>query len=102
MIAVEEDKESEKEEEPVLEQEGSNDGEEVLQLPGGTGAGEKERAAALELEIAAKLKEELARFMMELKAQGKEANDKDVEEQKSKLEKEIRAQMLKKLTEMTL
>ena len=40
MIAVEEDKESEKEEEPVLEQEGSNDGEEVLQLPGGTGAGE--------------------------------------------------------------
>jgi len=81
MIAVEEDKESEKEEEPVLEQEGSNDGTETLQLPAETGEGEKERAAALEVEIAAKLKEELARFMMELKAQGKEADDEDVEEQ---------------------
>ena len=32
--------------------------------------------------------------MVELKAQGKETNDKEVEEQKRKLEKEIRAQMI--------
>jgi hypothetical protein len=40
-----EDKESEKEEEPAGEQEGSNDGAKALQLPGETGDGDKERAA---------------------------------------------------------
>lgn len=80
MIAVEEDKESEKEEEPVIEQEGSDDGEEALKLPEGAGDAEQERAAEFEVEVESKLQGELTRFMMELKASGKEANDREVEE----------------------